>query len=235
MKATNILFLVFVSSVLLGMSAFALFKSNNRNISTLEVKFKGNGALFLSPEVVNKMLIQSQDSLFFQQKDVVALRLMEQRLLANPTIKNVQLYTIPQGELFVEIEERTPVLRVIGETSFYIDNTGAKMPLSNRHTATVPLFYGAIETTNLKQVLRLIKSVNSDSFLKQELIHLKIQNNQLVLGLRSHPFEVIWGKPDGFVDKVKKLKRVCAYYVTTNDAPPVKLNLTYSQQVVASY
>ncbi len=116
MKATNILFLVFVSSVLLGMSGFASFKSNNRNISSLEVKFKGNGALFLSPEVVNKMLIQSQDSLFFQQKDVVALKLMEQRLLANPTIKNVQLYTIPQGELFVEIEERTPVLRVIGET-----------------------------------------------------------------------------------------------------------------------
>ncbi len=109
------------------------------------------------------------------------------------------------------------------------------MPLSNRHTATVPLFYGAIENANLKQVLRLIKSVNSDSFLKQELIHLKTQNNQLVLGLRCDPFEVIWGKPDGFVDKVKKLKRVCAYYVNTNDAPPVKLNLTYSQQVVASY
>ncbi|MDC1401982.1 hypothetical protein N8333_01885 [Flavobacteriaceae bacterium] len=235
MKTTNILFLVFVSFFLFGMSGFALFKSNDRKINSLEVLFSENSGLFLSTEIVNKMLIQTEDSLFFQQKDVVALKLMEQKLLAHPMIKNVQLYTIPQGELFVEIEERTPVLRVIGETSFYIDNTGAKMPLSKRHTATVPLFYGAIETADLKQVLRLVESASGDSFLAQELIHLKLQNNQLVLGLRSHPFEVIWGKPDDFVVKINKLKRVCAYYVNTKAAPPVKLNLTYSQQVVASY
>jgi len=130
MKTTNILFLVFVSLFLFGMSGFALFKSNDSKISSLEVLFSENSGLFLSTEIVNKMLIQTEDSLFFQQKDVVALKLMEQKLLAHPMIKNVQLYTIPQGELFVEIEERTPVLRVIGETSFYIDNTGAKMPLS---------------------------------------------------------------------------------------------------------
>ena len=235
MKTTNKLFFIFVSFLLIGISGFAVFKSNQRTISSLDVLFKENEARFLSSEIVNKMLIQSNDSLLFKQKDVVALKVMEQQLLAHPMIENVQLYTIPQGELFVEVEERTPVLRVIGKKSFYIDNTGAKMPLSKRYTATVPLFYGAIGDANLKQLLALVEAAGNDSFLQQEMIHLKMENNQLVMGLRSHPFEVIWGKANGFAVKVNKLKRVCAYYTNTELSLPVRLNLTYSQQVVASY
>ena len=235
MKSTDKLFFVLVFFLLLGVSGFGVFKSNQRNISSLDVLFKGGEVRFLSSEIVNKMLIQSNDSLLFKQKDVVALRVVEQQLLAHPMIKNVQLYTIPQGELFVEVEERTPVLRVIGDRSFYIDNTGFKMPLSKRYTATVPLFYGEIEDADIKQVLALVKAAEGDSFLKQEMIHLKMENNQLVLGLRSHPFDVIWGKANGFAEKLNKLKRVCAYYANKELSPPEKLNLTYSQQVVASY
>ena len=90
MKTTNILFLVFVSLFLFGMSGFALFKSNDRKISSLEVIFSENSGLFLSTEIVNKMLIQTEDSLFFQQKDVVALKLMEQKLLARLALKKKQ-------------------------------------------------------------------------------------------------------------------------------------------------
>ncbi len=194
MKTTDKLFFVFVFFLLIGISGFGVFKSNQRKINHLDILFQGEEPRFLSSEIVNKMLIQSNDSLLFKQKDVVALKVMEQQLLVHPMIKNVQLYTIPQGELFVEVEERTPVLRVIGEKSFYLDNTGFKMPLSNRYTATVPLFYGEIEDADIKHILALVKAAERDSFLKQEMIHLKMVNNQLVLGLRSHPFDVVWGK-----------------------------------------
>ena len=131
-------YLVGLLLLAIGCLSFAGTRSKQRKISDIEIIFNGGDARFLSVDIVNKLLIQSNDSLFFQQKDMVALKEIEQQLLRYPVIKTAQLYTVPQGKLYVEIDERDPMVRVQGERAYYVDEFGVEIPLSNRYSARVP-------------------------------------------------------------------------------------------------
>ncbi|MGB2397229.1 MAG: cell division protein FtsQ/DivIB [Flavobacteriaceae bacterium] len=235
MKRINLFYFILLVLLLAALTGFSNWRSKQRKLEKVEVIFRQDAPRFLSTEIVNKLLIQSQDSLFFKQKDMLALRVIEQELLAHPTIKKAQIYTVPQGNLYVEIEERTPLFRVIGPRAFYVDETGSEIPLSPQYSPEVPLFYGAITKENMKALVELVSSFSRDTFLTNEVIDVRIENNQFVLGLRSFPFSVVWGRNQAFEQKVEKLKRVCAYVSSTPEKEFSQINLIYKQQVVARY
>ena len=106
MKRSKTLHLMFMLGILLACIVLTQIRSKSHSVSEVEVYFKEKGAQFLDVEIVNKLLIQSNDSLFFQQKDMVALNKIEQQLLDHPVIKSAELYTVPDGKLHIEIEER---------------------------------------------------------------------------------------------------------------------------------
>ena len=233
MKEVKTGYLIGVIFLVLGCFSFAEIRSKRHKISDIEIEFRGEGARFLSVEIVNKLLIQSQDSLFFQQKDMVALNEIELQLLDHPMIKTAELYTVPQGKLYVEIDERRPVVRVQGERSFYVDQFGVEMPLSARHSARVPLYYGELDKDKKQQMVHLLSSLTTDAFIKEELVDLQWSTNGFVLGLRSYPFQVLWGNNDRFSAKVEKLKRFCAYAKSQKEKKYNWIDLSFAKQVVA--
>ena len=235
MNKNNWAYFVGILIVFVLISSFANMRSSNRKISKVNVSFTHEKERFLTADIVNKMLIQRKDSAFYQQKDMLALSKVEKELSALAVIKDVQLYTVPQGKLLIEITERTPIVRVVGNTSYYVDQTGSTFPLSKRYTPKVPLFYGQLDKDNMTETVHFLSAVSQDSFLSDELIHLWLKDDQYVLGMRSYPFDVVWGKNKSFAQKAKKLKRVCAYLAENPDASIRQLNLTYAQQVVARH
>ena len=235
MKRSKILHLLFMLAMLVGSVVLTKIRSNNILTSELVVNFKGKGARFLDVEIVNKLLIQSNDSLFFQQKDMVALNNVEQQFLDHPVVKSAELFTVPEGKLHIEIEERLPIVRIQADNSFYLDEVGKVMPLSDRFTAKVPLFYGELKEENMQALVQLISKLSSDAFLAAEVIDFQWQNSAFVLGLRSYPFEVVWGEDIAFEHKVEKLKRFCAFTLENKDKKFNRINLTYDKQVVARH
>ena len=235
MKRSKILHLLFMLAMLVGSVVLTKIRSNNILTSELVVNFKGKGARFLDVEIVNKLLIQSNDSLFFQQKDMVALNKVEQQFLDHPVVKSAELFTVPEGKLHIEIEERLPIVRIQADNSFYLDEVGKVMPLSDRFTAKVPLFYGELKEENMQALVQLISKLSSDAFLAAEVIDFQWQNSAFVLGLRSYPFEVVWGEDNAFEHKVEKLKRFCAFTLENKDKKFNRINLTYDKQVVARH
>ncbi len=235
MKRSKILHLLFMLAMLVGSVVLTKIRSNNILTSELVVNFKGKGARFLDVEIVNKLLIQSNDSLFFQQKDMVALNKVEQQFLDHPVVKSAELFTVPEGKLHIEIEERLPIVRIQADNSFYLDEVGKVMPLSDRFTAKVPLFYGELKEENMQALVQLISKLSSDAFLAAEVIDFQWQNSAFVLGLRSYPFEVVWGEDIAFEHKVEKLKRFCAFTLENKDKKFNRINLTYDKQVVARH
>ena len=235
MKRSKILHLLFMLAMLVGSVVLTKIRSNNILTSELVVNFKGKGARFLDVEIVNKLLIQSNDSLFFQQKDMVALNKVEQQFLDHPVVKSAELFTVPEGKLHIEIEERLPIVRIQAVNSFYLDEVGKVMPLSDRFTAKVPLFYGELKEENMQALVQLISKLSSDAFLAAEVIDFQWQNSAFVLGLRSYPFEVVWGEDIAFEHKVEKLKRFCAFTLENKDKKFNRINLTYDKQVVARH
>lgn len=226
-------YLVGLLLLAIGCLSFAGIRSKQRKISDIDIIFNGGDARFLSVDIVNKLLIQSNDSLFFQQKDMVALKEIEQQLLRYPVIKTAQLYTVPQGKLYVEIDERDPIVRVQGERAYYVDEFGVEIPLSNRYSARVPLFYGELKSDKKQEMIQLLSKLTTESFFKEELVDIHLEAEGFVLGLRNFPFEVFWGKNTNFSEKTEKLKRFCAY---TNQNQVNKFNridLSYTRQVVA--
>ena len=235
MKRSKVLHLLFMLVILVGSIALTQIRSNDILTSELEVDFKGKGARFLDVEIVNKLLIQSNDSLFSQQKDMVALNKVEQQFLDHPVVKSAELFTVPEGKLHIEIEERLPIVRIQADNSFYLDEVGKVMPLSDRFTAKVPLFYGELKEENMQALVQLISKLSSDAFLAAEVIDFQWQNSAFVLGLRSYPFEVVWGEDNAFEHKVEKLKRFCAFTLENKDKKFNRINLTYDKQVVARH
>lgn len=235
MKRSKILHLLFMLAMLVVSVVLTKIRSNNILTSELVVNFKGKGARFLDVEIVNKLLIQSNDSLFFQQKDMVALNKVEQQFLDHPVVKSAELFTVPEGKLHIEIEERLPIVRIQADNSFYLDEVGKVMPLSDRFTAKVPLFYGELKEENMQALVQLISKLSSDAFLAAEVIDFQWQNSAFVLGLRSYPFEVVWGEDIAFEHKVEKLKRFCAFTLENKDKKFNRINLTYDKQVVARH
>ena len=233
MDRSKIYYLSLMLVLLTGSIVLTQLRSKDHIINTVEVIFKGENARFLSKEIVNKLLIQSNDSLFFQQKDMVALNKVEQQFNNHPVIKNAELYTVPQGKLYIEIEERLPIVRIQANTSFYLDEAVQKIPLSERFTAKVPLFYGELNEENMYALVQLISRLSSDAFLADEVIDYQWENNAFIIGLRSYPFEVVWGQNHAFDQKVEKLKRFCAYVMENKDKTFNRINLTYENQVVA--
>jgi len=235
MKRSKILHLLFMLAILVGSVVLTKIRSNDILTSELVVNFKGKGARFLDVEIVNKLLIQSDDSLFFQQKYMVALNKVEQQFLDHPVVKSAELFTVPEGKLHIEVEERLPIVRIQANNSFYLDEVGKVMPLSDRFTAKVPLFYGELKEENMQALVLLISKLSSDAFLAAEVIDFQWQNSAFVLGLRSYPFEVVWGEDIAFEHKVEKLKRFCAFTLENKDKKFNRINLTYDKQVVARH
>jgi cell division protein FtsQ len=235
MKRSKILHLLFMLAILVGSVVLTKIRSNDLLTSELVVNFKGKGAQFLDVEIVNKLLIQSDDSLFFQQKYMVALNKVEQQFLDHPVVKSAELFTVPEGKLHIEVEERLPIVRIQANNSFYLDEVGKVMPLSDRFTAKVPLFYGELKEENMQALVLLISKLSSDAFLAAEVIDFQWQNSAFVLGLRSYPFEVVWGEDIAFEHKVEKLKRFCAFTLENKDKKFNRINLTYDKQVVARH
>ena len=87
--------------------------------------------------------------------------------------------------------------------------------------------FSASPPNNLDSQLRFCKA----SFFP----NLRSSNNGYILGLRSFPFKVIWGKNTKYEQKVKKLKYLYSYLETNDFLKIDKVNLTFDKQIVLDY
>ncbi|WP_080905503.1 cell division protein FtsQ/DivIB [Parabacteroides sp. Marseille-P3160] len=71
---------------------------------------------------------------------------IETELLKNEMIANIEAYKTPSGYIKLEIRQKMPILRVIGNYgNFYVDNNGSLMPVSQRYVVHVPIATGNVE------------------------------------------------------------------------------------------
>ena len=59
---------LFLLGLVLFLYAFSSFKINSRPISSVNVQFTGEDNDFITSEMVNKLLIQSQEKPYYQKK-----------------------------------------------------------------------------------------------------------------------------------------------------------------------
>lgn len=216
--------------------AFSANRNEHRALRKSEVKFDRTENLFVTPEAVNKLLIEKNRASETVGKENLDLNKLEKTVNAHEMVEESEVYVSVDGVLKAKVKQKTPIVRVFGATgSFYIDYNGKTMPLSELYTARVPLVSGAVDPKK-PELMNVFRSINDDDFLKKNIIGIKVlENGSLVMKNRNYAYEIDFGKPIHVERKFKNYKaffQKAALDSTINNYK--RINLIFTKQVVCS-
>jgi cell division protein FtsQ len=206
-------------------------------LSKLAVVFVGDNAPFITQETVNKLLIENNVDVKTIGKDKLDLNRLEKRLTKHEMIEKSDVFVSADGVLKAMVKQKTPIARVYnGDTSFYIDYKGDKMPLSQNYTARVPLVSGEINKKNSDKLAELLRIIYDDEFLKKNIIAVQIMpNGSLKMLNRNYNYQIDFGGNLRMQAKFNNYKAFFQKAVLDNSLNKYKtIDLRFSQQVVCT-
>ena len=234
-KYINNIKVIIVLAVVSIFSAFSSSQNNAKPISEVEVSFIGDNNLFISKTKVDKLLIQNNDYIKCVSKDNLDLKALENKLSSHDMIENSEVYISINGILKIDIKQRNPYARVISDSSFYIDNNGTKMPLSDNYSARVLLVHGLDDESKIDYIFKLIKTIRDDEFLNLNVTDILINKSDISLRVRNCDFEVLVGDLNNLETKIKNFK---AFYQKAYRDKILnnykKVNLQFNNQIVCT-
>lgn len=163
---------------------------------------------------------------------------IEKELLKNEMIAGVEAYKTPAGTIQLNVRQKNPILRILGEKgNFYVDHQGNAMPVSRRYVVHVPLASGNIEkefavTELYKFALFLQENTFWNSQIDQLYVH---PNGDVELIPRVGDYRIMLGSFENFEEKLQNL---LLYYEQA--VPKVgwekysMINLKYKNQIVCT-
>ena len=201
--------IIFFVAVLVGFFVFSKQRNNKREVSSDGVQFVGEQNLFIAENFINKMLIETPTNGGLLSKDILNLKLVEQKIKKQKHVKDAQVYVSVNGVVGANVVQRTPIVRVFSAVSFYLDAEGFEMPLSSNYTMRVPLVYN-YTAEHKSDLLALVKYINGDKFLTELIVGINcLQGNDFLLTLRDHEFAVKLG---GVSEQKLKFDNLKAFY-----------------------
>lgn len=225
----------FLIVLVMFLFAFSSQRNAQRNLIAKEVVFLEDDNHFITLSMVNKLLIQNQETVTGIAKEILDLKEMEHRLIKNPMISNAEVFVTVDGILGAKIKQRKPIARVTASTPFYIDENGKEMPLSEVYAARVPLITGKTISDYNKLKVLLLK-IREDAFMQNHVVGIHIEpNDELTFYLRVYDFKIQFGKPENIEKKFQNFKAF--YQKTTKDNTLSSyglVNLKLDSQVVGT-
>lgn len=124
----------------------AITSQNKGKCSDYVIKIESSAnQLFIDKKDIQQIL-EKVNGGKIKGKSVASFNLqqIEEELEKNSWVKEAQTYFDNQDILHVNITEKEPVARIFTESgkSFYIDDSGKSMPLSEKYSARLPVFTG---------------------------------------------------------------------------------------------
>lgn len=225
--------MLFLLGLTVFLFAFSGQRNARRNVEAAIIQFDDESTPFVTRETVNKLLIQSTDSVTGAVKENLALNTMETRVNAHPIIKNADVYVTVSGQLGVTVKQRKPIARLNGKTSFYMDETGEEMPLSDNFAAHVPLISG-VGKNQMSEIFALATFLKGDPFLTEHIVGVtRKKEGDYLLTARLLDYKIILGAVDRLDAKFNNYKAFYQKAAKDQTLGNYKtINLKYKNQVV---
>ncbi|NNE78328.1 MAG: hypothetical protein HKN31_14795 [Pricia sp.] len=232
----NFLKLVALLLLIMGLYAFSNQRSEQKKVDGISIEFVGDQNLYITQGMVNKLLIQKFGNLKNVPKENLVLNTMEKAIEANQMVKSAQVYLTVNGKLASKIVQRKPIGRIEGDSKFYLDDDGKRMPLSMSHSARVPIITGKITGKSLNDVYEILNYINKDDFLRKNVIGIHIEDDEKYqLRFRTEQFVVNLGGIDNLEEKFNNFK---AFYVKADKDETLEnydiVSLEFNNQVVCT-
>jgi len=206
---------------------FSLNKQNKQRVAKVDVRITDHAKIgFVDNALVENLLRQAGNYILGQAVDSVHVQEIEDKVKDNPFVADAEAFVALDGTFHISIQQRKPVLRVIGENgmSFYVDDNGESMPVSNIHVAKVipctgvknidPKFYVAKESIvgneDIFSAYKVALKIKEDDFFSKQFVQMEMdKDHELVLIPRVGNHEIIFGSA---TDIDLKLKKLNAFY-----------------------
>lgn len=165
----------FVGLGILVLAGFAFKEKKAKPCQEIVIQIGGNDEVFFLNEQDIRSLLEKMGARPGEEVTKLDLKTMEDQLRKNPWIYSADLYVNNLHQLHVNITERNPVVRLMDlqGNSFYVDETGKRLPLSDKRVARVPVITGfpmisdklaKADSLLMQEVLELTDFITSDSF-----------------------------------------------------------------------
>ena len=219
------------------MYSFARIKNQERKIQQINIAFNEDDYPFLNETMVNNLLIQNFEGSSKVKKERVDLKKLESVLNANKYVDNSEVFCSIDGILSAKVKQKKPVIRVINENgSYYLDDKGDKVPLSENFTPRVPVYYGVISEDELYELVAVFSYIDKDEMLKHNIVDIKkSQKGNIIFSVRDYNYKVIFGTEANMETKFKNYKAFLQHATKDTLIKNYKsVNLIFTQQVICA-
>lgn len=193
-KLKGVFLYALIGVVILGLLGLANGYQEGLVCDDINIQIQANsGHAFLEPADVKQTILENYgEEIIGQKMNSIELLRLEEVLQANSFISHAEVYKSLKGVLYVDVETRTPIARLMNEngSSMYVDEYGYKFPTTYRHVANVPLVRGAFEETfvpedslscAVEEVMPVLKYIHNDPFWKAQISEVRIKENSDIL------------------------------------------------------
>ena len=229
--------LVLIFSLVVFLYSFSSKRNENRKLLKSTIEFVGKEQLFVTHETVNKLLIENNKDASAIRKVALDLNSLEKSINNHEMVEKSEVFVSVDGVLKAVVKQKTPVVRIVtSQESYYLDYMGTKMPLSEIHTARVPLVKGTITNENKQLVSDLFRYIYADEFLRKNIIGVEIlPSGSVKMKNRNFDFTIEFGKIINVEEKFKNYQAFFQKAVQDKTIEKYKnINLKFTQQVVCT-
>lgn len=222
----------------------------------VDVKIEdSNGQYFVTESQILNLIQPEGQELVGQPVKSIPIDKIHQLIVANPCVKEAQVFTTVDGRCVVKIAQRSPIARFFNAdgSSFFIDKEGFVFPSNGANPLKLPLFVGNLDEkmmsnsihekmkekdwsnrSMLDEMFVLSNYIRKDEFLSAQVEHVYIDpKHNLVLVPRVGDHEIYIGDVQHLPMKFKKLRTFYASVGSTHDLNKFKtIHLEYEGQVV---
>lgn len=244
---------LFGALVLLVLVGFVTRHQNQVGCKSVEILVHSKaGMYFIDQHDVYHQVVNAADSVEGRPMIEIDTRHIENAISQMPEVKKVDVFKTIHGRLQVVVDLRVPIARVFNPngTSFYLDESGQMMPLSNKYTARILAVNGHVKQAALRSdkeipevsqwdqqrrdIHQLASFIQTDSFWKAQIQQLYVDENlEYVLIPRVGNYEIHFGKMNEIETKFSHLNAFYEQALSGGDWNKYSvINLKYKDQVV---
>ncbi|MCW3083649.1 MAG: hypothetical protein JWP12_1015 [Bacteroidetes bacterium] len=220
-----------------------------------------NDLYFIDIADIKAILKDRGDSIIGQPKATVDIADMEQLLNSNSVISKAEVSMSIDGVVKVDVKQRNPIIRIINADgdSYYLDDDGRLMPLSDKYTMKVIIASGNLmepyakrykysideigkdsalrSVSKLDELFAMAKYIDADTFWKAQIrqIYVNSENDMEIVPMAGNQ-KIIFGDTTFMDEKFKKLLTFYQQGLNTTgwwDKYSV-INLKFKNQIVCT-
>ena len=246
-KVSRVAYILLVLVILI-VSFSANSNKANKHIVGLEVEIKAleTGNRMIDSTDVFKIVEESFGSRLIGKKiNEIDEGRLERVISEYPMVSKAEVYINAQDEIRVYIEQKQPLFRVIAENglNYYMDNHGARIPLSKHVTERLLVFTGNIPPhvpdfmeegpEMLQNVFELGQLIRKDAFFSHMIEQVDVRDRSFVLIPKIGRQKIRFGTIEDAESKLNRLKRYYKEVAATRDWNQYKtIDVRFDKQVV---